>query len=869
MAIGLSWWLACAKDAGSVADVTPVGDGLFIQGCPAPGEALARVIGVQDKLPGVAAVGTRGDLLLANEVSAWVITRPDAQSTYYHYGGIVADAAPVLACEVVGDDVLDEIGLVLGELDLIDFPSSVLHAFRADSVMVLADGSDGEAAVVRAIGTDDMYWLVEYELIREKVGDGGRPVSSPWGLELTVDYTLQPNSPVLEVDWSLANPAYGDARSLITGALLSYAPGMRSYAAGTGSVSFGGLSLASGIPYRVAADGQRAFAYGVEGGTLAATSVSGIEVSIDLDQALLSPIDLPPGGSGSSHALASVGGVGGGASATVPLVERSPVRLPDSTAAARTVSGVVRDGLGLPITDAVVVAWGDGGDGPEPFDAAWTDADGAYLLGLPDFAPSPWTWTVVAEAPGRDPVGPVEPGDVTMGGAGSVEVVVTEQGLAAPARLHWQRTDGVVQHDWVIRDAVVSLAPGTWTWTATRGFAYEPVTGTVEVRVGRTSAVAVALERVVDTAGWRSLDTHVHDSWSPDGSVTPEDQVRHAAAHGLELVLHTNHEIIVDETHLPVDADVNLWVQSFVGEEVTASVPEHMTMLTVVPDGSVRGGPVRWYGLDLPSLFAAMLDRSEGGLRIFNHPGYMDLVGWDPVTATPAVTDPVLLGLPAGSAVWSFDFEGIEVMNGMSSPFAQGNGRFEKWQSLLNAGHRVFPVGCSDDHGGDEVGFPVSFVALDTDAPFTVRDDDLLDALRLGHVTASAGAFLRVSVGDAMPGDLVGASGAVTVAIEVAAPRAIDVTHVVVFRDCDEVAQLATDAPDGIVKLETTVDVVVDQDASITVAAFGAGLLPPGMPQFDAAGVPRALANAIFVDVDGNGVFDAPGGRVCSYDLTP
>jgi hypothetical protein len=160
---------------------------------------------------------------------------------------------------------------------------------------------------------------------------------------------------VLHIDWALANPT--DASfSLLTGALLSYAPNVRSYAAGTGRVDFGGLSLASGIPYRVATDGARSFAYGVEGGNLAATSINGIEVSVDLDQVLDAPVSLPPGGSGASHALASVGAGRSGASATVPLVEASPARLPGGTATSRTVSGVVRDASGAPVADAVVVA---------------------------------------------------------------------------------------------------------------------------------------------------------------------------------------------------------------------------------------------------------------------------------------------------------------------------------------------------------------------------------------------------------------------------------------------------------------------------------------------------------------------------------
>ena len=111
------------------------------------------------------------------------------------------------------------------------------------------------------------------------------------------------------------------------------------------------------------------------------------------------------------------------------------------------------------------------------------------------------------------------------------------------------------------------------------------------------------------------------------------------------------------------------------------------------------------------------------------------------------------------------------------------------------------------------------------------------------------------------------ASGSVDLSIAVTAPSAIDVTHVVVFANCDEVARIETTEPHGIVKLETILPLTFSSDTHVTIAAFGADFLPLGLPQFSSTAVPRVLTQAIFLDVDGNGVFDAPGGRVCAYDV--
>ena len=148
---------------------------------------------------------------------------------------------------------------------------------------------------------------------------------------------------------------------------------------------------------------------------------------------------------------------------------------------------------------------------------------------------------------------------------------------------------------------------------------------------------------------------------------------------------------------------------------------------------------------------------------------------------------------------------------------------------------------------------------------------DLTDAVRAGRSLMSEGAFARVTTADGGGlGDLVRApGGSVDLNLRVEAIPEIDVTHAIVFVNCDEVAKLAATDPHGTVKLATTVSVPVDRDATIVVAGFGRERLPRGLASFDAARRPRFLTNPILVDRDGNGRFDAPGGKTCTYDLSP
>ncbi len=365
-----------------------------------------------------------------------------------------------------------------------------------------------------------------------------------------------------------------------------------------------------------------------------------------------------------------------------------------------------------------------------------------------------------------------------------------------------------------------------------------------------------------------SVDTHVHSAPSPDSRVAQADQLRNAAAHGLEVVVNTDHDIVASARPALLEAELEPWVVDVTGEEVTASIPEHMTAMPIEPDGSIRGGIVKWYGLDVEQLWDAMRARGSE-VVIFNHPGYLDLIGWDPLLGEPTLDDPTRLGLPPDAALWAWNFDGVEVLNGFSDPFTTGNRRFDHWMSFLNHGHAITPIGCSDDHKGGGVGFPRTYWRSPTDDPSEMAVDDLVEALRAGQVTVSAGAFVTASVGEAGPGELARAEdGVAEVQVRVQGIAEADVTHVLVLANCSEVLKVPATDPEGVVKLDATLEVPLEEDAWLTVVAMGAGALPMGLPQYDATRVPRGFTGALFVDADGDGAYDPPGGRACTYDLS-
>ncbi|MFN7143825.1 MAG: hypothetical protein ACK4YP_08630, partial [Myxococcota bacterium] len=206
----------------------------------------------------------------------------------------------------------------------------------------------------------------------------------------------------------------------------------------------------------------------------------------------------------------------------------------------------------------------------------------------------------------------------------------------------------------------------------------------------------------------------------------------------------------------------------------------------------------------------------------------------------------------------------------LRSPFLtedeRRSGALYDWLAFHNLGYRVTAVGVTDVHGMGTPGTPRTYVAVADDTPGGFAADDLADATLAGAAQVSAGAFARVSVDGAGPGETVTvADGEATLALRVEALPEIDVTRVEVLVDCDAYASVAATAPGEVVKLDTTVPLTVTGDHYVVVLALGEGAMPRGIEDYDATRVPRVVVNPVFVDGDGDGVWTPPGPRTCDW----
>ena len=870
----------------------PEGRSLFVEGCPVSGLARASRIERPDLgMLGPQALGEEGDFLLMNDEAAFIVTSPDDVDAYWYYGGILADAVALDGCAQAGPERYEEFLPLVVQVDILEFLEEfdlgnvTIRGFRVEWAEILDDGSDGGDAVVRVHGTDDTFWLIEYTLVTAAFSMGvPRPPSGPIGLEIFIDYILPPDSSVLRVVVHYRN-LEGRPQAVVPATAHLFGPTTDVYFSSLTGLSLAGYYFYLGIPWITSASptGDGSLTFAMEGATLMGTSISGVFAAFDIGRGIL-PLRLGPAGSGSDTAsvtyFMSVG-ITDGVSSEIPLRSAQPRAFPWAPYEHVPFAGRAVDaGTGQPISGADLEVQVRDLDGNwRPLHKFRTNAAGAFGGAVADFNAQGTEYRLTGRVDGRPAPEPIP---FTTANVPSPTVAFDPGGVLAyevrdwhgrpmPALITlWQdgnRTHRILSEG--IGEAPVS--PGTYEVSVTRGYEYTAFHGSITVEPSVPTPLQVRLDRVVDTSGFLSMDGHMHAAPSPDSGVSIPERIRTAAAAGLEVPVSTDHEYVgswqsgIDETGL------HDWVATVPGLELTAH-PEHVQLLFVEPrfDLDARGDFVRWYGLDIAEIYAAGRERGAGVIML-NHPGYMRHIEYDRFTGEPRLEDPTDLGLQAGAKLWSWNFDAIEYMNGHGSPFAVpgGNGYFDDWMSFHNFGHTITAMGTSDIHGMDHPGEPRTYYASSTDNPRRADESELVDSILAGRALVSTGAFVRVEInGEAGMGDLVtDPDGSVDLAVRIEALPEIDVTHFLVFVNCDETLKVAASEPGGIVKYDGELAVPVARDAHIVVAGFGSNRLPRGLSQYNPNHVPRFTTNPIYVDVDGNGIFDPPGGKTCIYDL--
>lgn len=847
----LTWAAACVAGCGDDA-ACPTASTAFPDGSAdghpeplgaGPGEARAGRVRAGDLPPVPSGLVTWqvGDFVLANDRVALVIEDAGDSDLYDPWGG-----RPVGLARVEGGRMVEPNNF--GELFLMTGRSTVV----TESVTVIADGSDGGPAVIRARGK--LHPLPFFEAVISIV------YKEPWtDVEAAIDYELAPGAEHVDVRYRFASPR-DEAEELpsVMHALM-YTKRTPVFQPGLGFDD-----QLAGTPYLALVDDRAtSWAYvpgeGALGTSLAASGFVG---------AFSSGFTMPACGTAERlHARLVIGGPG------LDGVQAAAARLVGE--AQRTITGtVVRSGA--PVAGIRVHAVDSAGGAY--FTRATTDATGAFALRVPAAA----NVRLDAVSPG-EPIQRTEagtgtgPAQIALPAIGRIRVVATEGGASVPVRVQVVPVRVQALPEVPPRygepplpggrlhvalatsgEATLPVPPGTWEVIVSRGYEYELVRQTVTVAADGMATVNAQLERSVDTVGAQCGDFHIHTWRSNDSGDDAMQKVAQALADGVELPVRSEHEYVADFSSEIAQLGAQPFAIGMGSVELTSfETWGHMGVFPLVPDpGAVNAGTPRWQTFPTVSapetpfetlspraVFEAVRARPEAPVIIINHPrgntNYFGYVGYDPAT-----------GLAESVADWDTEFTLVEVFNDASW---QGNRNTHvvDWFGLLRAGRKVFAVGSSDSHDlvGSPVGYPRTCLALGTDDPRQLTPVLVRDRLAAGHSTISGGVYVDARIGAAGPGDTVtGAGNPMNVDVVVRAATWIDVTAIDVVVDGQTVDTIPimpgdADPDDPAVRWRGAIAVqTVATGGFVVIAAYGDRKLEPVHDR-----TPFGVANPIFV----------------------
>lgn len=666
-----------------------------------------------------------GDFALANDKIALYIEAEGDSDGYFPYGG------EVLRVEPVGDD-----GRPLGVADYGETALTLgIQTVAPEKVTVVADGSDGKAAVVRASGTlKNIPFLETFRILGPE----------PYDLPVALDYVLEPGAEKVTLRLSIANTRV-EALDFGFRQYLAFFQQYRapSFTPETGFAGpKGSTTLAAfatdryGFGFRsTSPDAQLRAELEISGFQLFSRRGEVVEACA---QKTSDVVELVAGGRGVDGLLEAARRAGG-------------------EAPWREVRGVVTETGGGPLAGAVVHATAPDG---RYLTRAVADGTGAYVLHLPPgevgLVPTLKGWAV---PPATTVPAGQSTADVTLPQRATIEVNARDAATneALPVRVQIVPTtppvpppasfgvrsevNGRLWQEFAITGrATLPVPPGTHRVIVSRGFWWDIVDQTVTVEAGKSVTVEAPLARSVPPTGSLCADFHVHSNYSADAQDGVEPKVKAAIADGLDVPVSSEHEYVIDFQPVIQRLGMTRWAFGMPSEELTTFTWGHFGVVPLLPKpDQVNAGAVGWVGKKPADVFAAVNALAERPALIVNHPSGGGFQAYFSEARLDRAT-----GRGEGE-LWSDDFSAIEVFKD-SDLEANRNQSVEDWFALLNAGKTYWAVGNSDSHDQrtTHVGYPRTCLDVGTDDPRALTNERVRDAIKAGTSYVSGGLALDV-----------------------------------------------------------------------------------------------------------------------------
>jgi len=423
----------------------------------------------------------------------------------------------------------------------------------------------------------------------------------------------------------------------------------------------------------------------------------------------------------------------------------------------------------------------------------------------------------------------------------------------------------VAAHNYAVSlsgQGTLEVPQGTYDIHASRGPEWALFTAR-GVTIGESGAsFRATLAHVVDTRGWYSADFHVHAAPSYDSRVPLEARVLQFAADGVDMIVGADHGVITDYAPVIAELGAGAYLASAMGQEITTEGegPEAWGHFGAFPlplqRGAHGGGAIAPKGRAPAAFFRDVRARSPGALLSAFHPrfnwgmGYFNLAHFDPAADR------------AGRAGFSFDFDAVEVLNGLEAENHESvEAVLADWFALLRHGHMVAATGNSDTHHLDRNlgGYPRNYVRVPRDVPGAVRPLEVARGVKALRSFLTTAPFVRLSVGGAGLGDVAPAPGGkVHGEVSVQAAPWVSLSTVTLYLDGVEVRRWRVPEGQAVDRFSAGFDLKLERDGFVVARVEGDRPLFPvigGTAKFRVR--PFALTNPVLIDVNGDRRYSA------------
>ena len=681
------------------------------------------------------------DFVLANDKVAVYIEAEGPSDGYNPLGG------DILALETIGADGKPT-GVSQYNETLIMLARQTV---QPEKVSVLADGSDGKAAIVRVSGK-----LVNVPFLDTFAG----LIPDEYGFPAAFDYVLEPGASKVLLRVNLVNTRL-DPVDFTNKQYFGFFQANRSQV----FTESQGFADPKGESQWVAFDSQKsAFLWKALGSTVRAEiGISGFQLyslkGLALDPCATKTVD---------YAEIVIGAPGiDGLLETKRAVYNEP--------AWREVHGTLTEVGGAGLAGALVHATTASG---QYLTRTITDATGAFVIHLPpgdaQLTPTLKGWAIPAATPAAAGATTV---NLTLPKRATIHVNVTDattseplparvqiipqtkvDGAPASFGVQDEDSDGRLWADFAITGTSDLPVPaGQHRVVVTRGYEYELFDAPNTVATaGMTTTLDAKLLHSVDSTGVMCADFHIHSHYSADSADEPELKVRGALADGLDIPVSSEHEWIIDFQPIIQRLGMTKWAFGFPSEELTTFNWGHFGIIPITPrPDAVNNGAASWIGLKPPDFFRSVNALPEKPVLVVNHPSDQAFLGY----FTASSFDRTMA--KGSDELWSDDFTALEVFSGADFETSRGKSVAD-WFALLNAGKTYWTTGSSDSHHerSSPVGWPRTCLNMGTDDPTKISAEAVRDVLRVGNATISGGLMMSVvGPGGIPPGGMASGGG--------------------------------------------------------------------------------------------------------------